>query len=147
MRTTRKWLVVSLVALVSASGIAFAMPEAQADTGCASGWACVWQNSSFQGSWAASNYDSFLRTASDKAGRAKTQSNSAWANGSLCISTEFRTGSTASDRYFVLNSQQRTGVNYRDPHLSNGAGTGRWAKENWQNRVRYIRFDGGPNCR
>ncbi|MFT0848947.1 hypothetical protein VR010_14505 [Actinomycetaceae bacterium L2_0104] len=114
--------------------------------GCTLGWGCVWRNSNYGGAWAASDYNSFLRLSSDEAGVAKTVSNSAWANGNLCHATSFRTGSMDSHHYFILDSQTRRVTNFKDATLSNGAGRGPWAGENWQNRVRYLRFFDGPNC-
>ncbi len=148
MKVFRKWLAAPLATLMLLSGLSFAAPAAQAAPSCASGWACVWQSYSYTGQWAANDRDGALRITSDKAGVAKTKSNSAWANGKVCSSTYFRDRQPKdkNGNYFTLNSQQVVNSNYRDPNLSNGAGTGKDSGQNWQNRVRYVVFDGGPNC-
>jgi len=147
MKVLRKWLAAPLATLMLLSGLSLAAPAAQAAPGCTLGWACVWRDANYGGPWAAAPADGFLSKASDKGGTAKYQSNSAWANGNACHRTSFRTGSRNGDKFFILDSETRVGSNYRDPNLANGAGRGDYSGENWKNRVRYIRFFDGPNCK
>lgn len=71
---------------------------------------------------------------------------SAAANGGTCDATRFYdNGAASTGSYFVLNSRTLAGVNYRDPKLSNGAGTGPYSAQNWDNRVSRIVFT-GPGC-
>lgn len=144
MKVLRKWLAAPLATLMLLSGLSLAAPAAQADSGCASGWACVWNRYSYTGAWAANDRDGALRITSDKAGVAKTKSASAWANGKNCYQTYFY---DSAGQYFILDSEQVRGYNYRDPNLSNGAGTGRYAGQNWNDRVRRVVFTTGPACR
>ncbi|AWE43217.1 hypothetical protein DDD63_11210 [Actinobaculum sp. 313] len=144
MKVLRKWLAAPLATLMLLSGLSLAAPAAQAAPGCASGWACVWQSYSYTGQWAAAKSDGPLSVTSDKNGVAKTKSASAWANGRLCKHSYFQDGKGKS---FRLDSEQLVRTNYRDPNLSNGAGKGTYAGENWNDRVRSVVFSGGPQCK
>lgn len=104
---------------------------------CALGWACIWKNSNYGGTWDANQYDGIV---------SMTTSNSAWANGNSCYRTSFRTGPFDYNPYFILDSQTKIKTNYRDPNLTNGAGTGPYKSQNWKDRIRYIRFFEGTNC-
>ncbi|WP_448062439.1 peptidase inhibitor family I36 protein [Cellulomonas hominis] len=112
---------------------------AQAGTGlCDSGYACVYQDLSYDGGLygSAQNTTSFWGNLkwNDKA-------TSASVNGAGCRSTRFHehADSRPYGAYFTLNSRQLVGSNYRDPDLRNGAGydgTG----VNWNDRISGFQF-------
>lgn len=69
------------------------------------------------------------------------QGKSAAANGATCKKTRFYDYTWGnSGSFFILHSESIVGTNYRDPDLSNGAGVGDYAHENWENRVSRITY-------
>lgn len=126
---------ISLIAITSVS-----IP-AQAAGDCKSGYACIWEHDSYSGR----SYGGSV--AGPVASTINNMASSASANGARCTTARYYdSGSTNSGSYFDLYSRQLMGYNYRDPNLTNGAGYGPYATQNWDNRVSRIIFLGGSYC-
>ncbi len=133
--------VVCAAALVL-SGVVVASANAAGALGsdsCLWGNACLWSKQNYSGIRTVHSYDGW---------HAPTHSNSAVANGRLCYKTMFSSDEASGDApYFVLFSKINVGMNYQDSYLADGAGTGPFSNQNWQDRVNYVEFFNGPNCR
>ncbi|WP_423716462.1 peptidase inhibitor family I36 protein [Ancrocorticia populi] len=130
----------SVLAAVLALGVSgVVMPAASAGTGaCTSGYGCIWKDTSYNGlSFGTYNGGGVADKLND-------QGSSAAANGKTCKYTRYYDGHSiaGSTSYFMLYSKQLLKSNYRDPKLSNGAGTGPGKSQNWDNRVSSIFHSG-----
>ena len=104
-------------------------------SGCPVGYACTWQNEHYNGRhWFQSNHEQVTPDGMNN------KASSAAANGSTCSITKFFDNTSPSGAYFYLHSAYLVGGNYQDPKLSNGAGKGPQAKQNWDKRISYIQF-------
>lgn len=113
------------------------MPKAAyAGTGaCSKGYACVWNDSGYNGGSRAEHLSSILLPL-----KYNNEASSAAANGGSCRATYFYDAWDGTGKYFILNSQTLVKKNYRDPYLANGAGIGTHSGENWNDRVSHIKF-------
>ncbi|SPT75924.1 Uncharacterised protein [Arcanobacterium haemolyticum] len=64
---------------------------------------------------------------------------SAAANGATCRKTRFYDYTWGNSGSILILHSKRCNE-YRDPDLSNGAGVGDYAHENWENRVSRITY-------
>ena len=129
----------SLMAVLALGGTSFVatIPAAEAsDSSCPFGASCVWTGKGYTGI-KGRNYDN----SSPVHESINNQGKSAAANGGSCWATKFYDYTWASSgSYFVLYSKTIAKTNYQDPDLSNGAGVGDYAHENWENRVSRITY-------
>ncbi|QFU97940.1 hypothetical protein KDY119_01446 [Luteimicrobium xylanilyticum] len=129
-------LAVAFVGMLLA-GIGAAVP-AQAAADCNVGYTCLWMEDNSSGTYIgkSADYDSLVGT------KLNDTASSAEANGGSCSSTYYYDTSTRSGAYFYLNSKSLVTANYQDPNLTNGAGKGTNAGENWDNRISSYKFSG-----
>ncbi|TBW20871.1 hypothetical protein EZJ44_08055 [Arcanobacterium bovis] len=124
---------------LAATSLVVAAPIASAGTGaCPLGASCVWIHYNYDGI-AGENYSHSSPVHASRDNNTK----SAAANGKSCYATHFydyRWGNSGS--YFTLYSKYMKGSNYQDPNLSNGAGVGPYANENWADRISRVTYDG-----
>ncbi|WP_231957959.1 peptidase inhibitor family I36 protein [Arcanobacterium haemolyticum] len=129
----------SLMAVLALGGTSFVatIPAAEAsDSSCPVGASCVWTGKGYTGI-KGRNYDH----SSPVHESINNQGKSAAANGATCKKTRFYDYTWGnSGSFFILHSESIVGTNYRDPDLSNGAGVGDYAHENWENRVSRITY-------
>ncbi|MGV9182753.1 peptidase inhibitor family I36 protein [Arcanobacterium canis] len=132
-------------ALVGISSIAFAVPASAGTGECKLGYACLWENRSFDGRSYGKNRDGAVTPSMNN------RASSAAANGNVCYATRFYDyANPVGGGFFILWSETKKGKNYKDPNLSNGAGWdvyGNLVKDNWEDRISYIMFTGGASCR
>lgn len=141
--SVKKIIVSSLIAVTAlGSALATATTATAGSGGCTLGYACLWEHRDYEGKSYGKQYDGpVVSTMTNKA-------SSAAANGNQCHMARFYDAATGpTGAYFELYSETRMDRNYRDPNLRNGAGVGPYAKQNWNDRVSYIYFLGGSNCR
>jgi hypothetical protein len=141
MRISKKAvaLVVAFTGMLLA-GIGAALPAQAATAGdCIKGHTCLWMEDSYEGTYIGKS-----ASAASLVGTALNDTaSSAEANGGSCSTTYYYDTATESGQYFYLNSKTIVSANYEDPNLTNGAGKGTNASENWDNRISSYKFS---NC-
>lgn len=142
MKKSRLSIIVAAGSAVLLSAVGFVAPAWAGSGACQRGYACLWEDGDYEGLSYGKQYNgTVVSTMNNKA-------SSATANGNLCLRTRFYDNSGGpSGSYFELYSQTQMATNYRDPNLKNGAGLGPYKGQNWDNRVSYIYFLGGANCK
>lgn len=139
MTIMKKAIAIVAILMLTLFGLV-AMPKAAyaGDGNCALGNACIWQHTNYNG-----NYYGQSANESSVSSLLNNAASSAAANGKACYATRFYdNGAQATGSYFILNSKYRTGQNYRDPNLVNGAGLGPYNTQNWNDRISRIKFTG-----
>lgn len=130
-------VVLSLICSVGAI-VGVAAPSYAGTEDCMKGWACIWEDRSYEGSsygtsWTVKYFDKLRNKAS-----------SAAANGASCSATTFYTdwnifSGGVKGHSFTLNSKTLIGHGFRDPNLSNGAGR---STRNFEDDLESLQFTG-----
>ena len=129
-----------VAAIISLLG--FSLPASAGTGACQLGYACIWEHNDYEGLSYGKRYNGPVVSSINN------MASSATANGNLCHRTRYYDyAGGPSGSYFELYSQTMVNSNYRDPNLRNGAGIGAYRDQNWNDRVSYIWFYGGPNCK
>lgn len=119
------------IAVLISGGVA-----AQAGAGkCDLSYSCLWLDRSYDGK----SYGTARTKTQVTAAALRKEASSAGANGQTCAGTRFYEGwnlinGNPKGKYFTLFSETLLKKNYRDPNLSNGAGTD-GVGINWEDRV------------
>ncbi|WP_338022247.1 peptidase inhibitor family I36 protein [Arcanobacterium pluranimalium] len=105
---------------------------------CQLGASCLWTYNDYNGGFAYNeDHSSPVYSGIDN------RANSVVANGASCSITLFYDSRFVNEGpYFYLFSRTLMGYNYQDPNLSNGAGYGDYAGQNWSNRISRITYGG-----
>lgn len=133
------FIMVAAMALLSSIVVPAAQAYPPMYANCATGYACIWQDTSYTGR----HYWKQSANAQPTPAAMNNQASSAAANGGHCGMTRFYDAESGSNdgAYFDLFSRSVYPDRYfEDPDLSNGAGVNGKSSQNWDNRISYIRF-------
>lgn len=148
MRRFKKAAVAAALTTLALIGTT-AGPASAALTECNAGQACLWKNSNYGGGYYgiySKNGVNDLRTpgwqpGSGGSGAVDDEASSSASYGNTQCARFYEHLSKSG--HYINYSRPALGGTYRDPYHENGAGTGTYAGENWNDRITSI---GWVNC-
>lgn len=141
---SRFWALIASLGLV-ATALLLAAPAQAGTEQCFNGAACVWKDNTYSGRWRGmvNNMNDYYTVIwSDHVPYGNNYINqdvSSVRNQGVSCDVRFHEGADGSGGH-IYSKRVVDGVNYQDPYLTNGGGTGTASSQNWDNRIRSHRF-------